>query len=140
MIKADTWDGGPLKGEWEVTTKIDGVRILKKGGKWVTRGEKGLFNLPDPATMPHDDYEVYVGNFTDTIWAVRTKDGRPIDKGYLYSLAPLDSRLVFAPDIKNPTAKLIKKLMNQCIADGNEGLVLRQGDKWRAVLLQSTVH
>lgn len=75
MIKAKPWNGKDLKGTWEVTIKIDGVRALWNGKQWMSRAGKPLYNIPLPLNsgpaLPAD-CEVYLGNFKDTIRAVRT--------------------------------------------------------------------
>jgi len=79
MIKAKNWSGKDLKGAWEVTIKIDGVRALLTEGVWLSRAGKPLYNLPEPDEDMAGDFEVYCGGFKETIERVRakTKD-RPI--------------------------------------------------------------
>jgi DNA ligase-1 len=130
MIKAKSWNGKDLKGVWECTIKVDGVRALWNADAncWLSRADKPLYNLP-----PFDgrvDCEVYCGDFKSTIQKVRakTKD-RPISPDQLFSLSPLDERLRL-PDLTDPTTDVILTLMRSQVAKGNEGLILRQGDKW----------
>lgn len=81
MIKATAWNGKDLKGTWEVTLKIDGVRALfvtgqdgdTRDGLWMSRACKPLYNLPPWSMGMPRDCEVYLGNFRDTIRATRTR-------------------------------------------------------------------
>lgn len=92
MIRAKDWDGKDLKGTWEVTLKIDGVRALWDidAGGWVSRAGKPLYNIPLPSFTPRpnmqpdaatpNDIEVYHHdsndqkvNFKNTIRATRSK-------------------------------------------------------------------
>ena len=102
MIKAGTWNGKDLKGTWEVTLKIDGVRALwttPDGGpsttlmpaQWMSRNGKPLCNIPPPPSVQYrdakpprptyTDVEVYLGpqygdqkaRFAATIRAVRSQ-------------------------------------------------------------------
>lgn len=135
MIKAKNWSGKDLKGVWNVTIKIDGVRALWNGKEWVSRNGKPLYNLPHQMLIPKvaNDVEVYCGGFKATIERVRakTKD-RPIEVDQLFSLDPIDRRLVL-PALTDPIAETIISLMNTVISQGFEGLVLRQGDTWLKV-------
>jgi DNA ligase-1 len=87
MIRAKPWNGKDLKGTWEVTIKIDGVRALWQpfsqihGGQWVSRNGKPLYNLPQWRPGMPTDCEVYLGpeygdqkaRFAATIRAVRSQ-------------------------------------------------------------------
>lgn len=120
MIKAKPWSGKDLKGDWQVTYKIDGVRALYiYGSGWVSRAMKPLYNMPFGPTLPgysqYDktakpgdvlwDCEVYCGTpgmssaqrFKRTIQMVRSKSDKygPILPSELYSLEPLDQRLEY---------------------------------------------
>lgn len=85
-IKAKDWNGKDLKGTWEVTLKIDGVRALYNPGfsakcvpGWYSRAGKPLFNIPAPPPGI-TDVEVYIHDrapdqkqcFKDSIRATRT--------------------------------------------------------------------
>lgn len=139
MILAKPWNGKDLKGDWEVTYKIDGVRALWTSEGWMSRANKKLFNIP----MPRDgrrDCEVYLGDFKKTIRAVRTKtlkaDTPKVFPCDLYSLDPLDFRLkatVLKESLGGVRAGLIRNWLLKALAKGYEGLVLRQGDKWLKV-------
>lgn len=140
MIKAKPWNGKDLKGVWEFTLKIDGVRALWTGEKWVSRAGKDLYNIPTPShcLKPASDegVEVYcskpgrssVENYKATIECVRQKKGtRPIRPDELYSLDPLDPRLIVGLRfLESPRAEHIRKVLEAVLSQGYEGLVLRQ--------------
>lgn len=121
-MKFKTWDGSDLKGLWEVSLKIDGVRAISKDGWNYSRDDKKLYNIPP---LPPGDYEVYLGSWEKTVSAVRTIQGcAPIKREYIYSLTPIDPRL-FLETVKDPAAKDITLMMNAAVMEGFEGLVLR---------------
>lgn len=125
MIKAKNWSGKDLKGVWQVTIKIDGVRALWNGTEWISRRGTPLYNLPRYSSGPVD-CEVYCGGFKETIERVRASTKpRPVHKHQMYGLHPLDGRLKLKV-LKDPTAAEITSLMNSVIEKGYEGLVLRQ--------------
>lgn len=123
-MKFKTWKGEDLKGLWAVSTKIDGVRAHRVNEGWVSRTGKKLYNLPDVSL---EVCEVYLGSFKETISAVKTHKGNLIPKEYLYSLNPIDSRLLkyIGEDLSKD---FILSLFNNTVKQGYEGLVLRQGD------------
>ena len=131
--KAKNWDGKDLKGPWEVTIKIDGVRALWDGEKYVSRNGKPLYNLPARWKGDPFDCEVYCGSFKETIEKTRaaTKD-RPIKPSEMFSLDPLDKRL-HSGVLLDPTSVEIRQRMEEVVAAGYEGLVLRQGSTWLKV-------
>lgn len=130
MIKPKLWKGNDLEGEWQVTLKVDGVRALfTPFSGYHSRAGKELHNIPFCGL---DDFEVFMGDWESTITAVRTKDSQEIPKNCLYSLDPIDKRLVLRWEW-SPTAEKIRELLIWAIRNGYEGLVLRQGDKWLKV-------
>lgn len=125
MLKPKAFKGKSLKGEWVVSYKYDGVRCLIKDGQALSRNNKPLYNLTGNAD---GDYEVFLGSLEESVSAVRTHNGAHIPADKLYSIDPIDDRL-YISTATNPTAEWIFALMNQVVAEGHEGLVLRQGDK-----------
>lgn len=130
IIKPKNWKGNDLKGEWQITVKLDGVRALIEGGTALSRNSKPLYNLEH---IPDGDYEVYLGSWEESVSAVRTREGSPVELGDLYSLYPIDERLILENSVDSPTADYINGLLEQQVHSGKEGLVLRQGDKWLKV-------
>lgn len=141
MIKAKAWRGKALKGDWELTLKIDGVRALWSSCGWLSRADKPLYNIPKREPGMPTDCEVFVGSFRDTIRATRTKHLKPdtprITKEHLYSLDPIDGRL-FRGTVNSPTAEYIRQQLRFANELGHEGLVLRQGEKWIKVKPEET--
>jgi len=129
MIKPKLWEGQDLKGVWEVTIKIDGVRALIKDGVVTSRNGKPLHNLNG---TPDGDYEIYCGDWESTITAVKTKGLGLVPPEHIYSIDPIDDRLRQL-SIIDPTAEHIDLLLLIVNADGHEGLVLRQGKNWLKV-------
>jgi DNA ligase-1 len=156
---ATSWNGNDLKGEWLFTLKIDGVRAFWRDGVgggppgWISRAGKPLYNI-NAMPMVHDaphcssqGVEVYCSepgrsskeNYKATIEKVRAKTKeRPVSGADLYVIEPLDGRLLLNQTVEmstltNPSAELISLILNKAVADGYEGLVLRQGSKWLKV-------
>lgn len=131
MNKPKLWTGGNLDGEWEVTLKLDGVRVIKKESGAFSRSDKPLYNVPD--TLPVGDYECFADSWENTVHLLRTQKGLPtIDERHFFSLDPICSALIHST-LSNPKASLITELMENVVASGLEGLVLRQGDRWLKV-------
>ena len=129
FIKALYWEGGNLKGTWQFTIKIDGVRAIRnKNGEVVSRDSKPLFHLD---SFEFNDAEIYYKNWESSVSLVRTQGETEvkITQDMVYNLDPIDSRLVLGV-FTDPTEDRILDLMNQCIRNGYEGLVMRQGDRW----------
>lgn len=129
FIRPKPWGGGDLKGVWEVTLKIDGVRMLRDDkGNPVSRANKPLYNL-DGVDKSIGDAEIYKDNWDASVSMVRTKvNGSPVPPEYVYSLHPLDPRLYLGA-YENPTAEFIQKVMEVYVSKGYEGLILRQGER-----------
>lgn len=123
-----TWDGTSLEGLWALSTKLDGVRMLRdEDGNPVSRAGKPLYNLEhiDKAIV---DAEIYCGSWERTITAVRTKDGAPVDPFNVYSLNPLDKRL-FIGEFVDLHFSEVWGFLDTIVNMGYEGLVAQQGDK-----------
>ena len=103
-----------------VTYKIDGVRAVYDNGSPTSRAGKMLYNLP---TMKDGHYEVFTGSFKDTIQKTRTHNLDTIPADQLYSLSPIDARLVVGTYIEL-SSDLALELMSQAQELGYEGLVI----------------
>jgi len=134
-IKATLWKGNDLKGNWEVTLKIDGVRAFVKDGIAVSRAGKLLHGL---SALEDGDYEIYCGDWEKTITAVRTVDADDIFPEEAYELGEFYDERLFVADTLDPGAEYIKEEMEVAIGNGYEGLVLRQGDRWLKVKPKET--
>ena len=142
-----------------VSYKIDGVQAILKDGKWLSRAGKPLYNLPlhtyskelyspDPIYIPEGRYEVFLGDWSKSVSAVRTvkphkiagqhDDGSTIwiapDKipfKALYRLDEVDGRL-FANNgydgrfryTKIDCPIWVETMMKRALRFGYEGLVL----------------
>lgn len=128
-IKPKLWKEKDLKGIWDFTLKIDGVRMLRADkGNPVSRSGKPLYNLGN-ISKKIKDAEVYRDNWESSISLCRTSvNGTDVPQEYIYSLHPLDERLVIGT-YENPTAEFIQKVMEVYVGRGYEGLVLRQGKR-----------
>lgn len=139
MIRCKQWGGQPLEGAWLVTRKLDGVRALRRlpGDRPLSRKGKALQNI---AHLRFRDAEVFLGSFRRTIVAVRTfiREVERVRQEHVFELDPPDRRLVVGR-ISDPTAEDVRRLCRQEVARGNEGVVLRQGDRWVKVVMRPTV-
>lgn len=137
-IKPTSWKGNDLKGTWEVSRKIDGARMLRDSdGNPISRNGKPLYNLEG---VPNEitDAEIFDTDWSTSMGLVRSSvNGSPVPLDKVYSLDPLDPRLVL-PKVLDPTAEEINKLLQQQVTKGDEGLILRQGDKWLRVKPKET--
>jgi hypothetical protein len=134
MIKAKMWSGSSLQGLWDVTVKLDGVRVLFTEEGPVSRKGKPLYNIPTDHNLT--DAEVFLGSFKDTISAVRSKSVKLVNLDNLYSLDPIDERLVLAKGIELTEDKI--KAYFESVKDTAEGLVLRQDSVWLKVKPEET--
>lgn len=148
MILAKTWKGDDLSGDWDFTIKIDGVRAIFHGswingkwhGKWISRAGKPLYNIPYPPPGV-TDAEIYCGTFKKTMETVKTKQPEKlihaVHPEYIYSLSPLDRRLIYQT-FTDPTSDFIHQKLLDVVTMGYEGLILRQGDVWLKVKTKET--
>lgn len=136
--KPTPWNGKDLKGTWEISRKIDGARMLRDSeGNPISRKGKPLYNLEKVPSWIKDA-EIYAGNWEASMSLVRTSvNGSPVPMSCVYSLVPLDPRL-FLTTVKDPTKEFIEDLMKEQVSKGDEGLILRQGDKWLKVKPEAT--
>lgn len=135
MIKCKLWNGKDLKGIWEVTRKLDGVRALRQGGKVVSRNGKPLYNLDH---LFFEDAEVFLGDWESSVSACRSIASKPISQQHVYSLSPLLDARLFICALENPSVESINTLLEAVLSKGDEGLVLRQDDKWLKVKPEET--
>jgi ATP-dependent DNA ligase len=138
MIKCKPWSGKDLKGEWEVTYKLDGVRAISDGKNITSRNGKPLYNLDHLAYMFTDAEVCIGGSFKSTIEVVRAKNKAiSIPWEAVYSLEPRDPRLLIGI-VRDPSVELIEKLFNEAVKTGYEGIVLKQNSKWLKVKAHET--
>lgn len=158
--KANSYTGQKLKGEVEVAYKIDGVRVLNRDQEIVTRNDKvppgldlfltegakhrirkygdceiyrhgknfhfisGNLNSFDPPAREITEQDIYPLDYKNTWTEPRDQD---IWREHAY-----DSRL-FKCTLQNPTPELIEQHLQDALAKGYEGLVLRTDKRWYRV-------
>jgi len=138
MNKPKLWNGKDLKGTWQVTLKIDGVRMLRdEDGNPVSRSGKPLYNLEN-IDKDITDAEVYDTDWKTSVSLVRTKHTTvKVLPDQVYTLDPLDLRLD-VEEVQDPSATAIRAWLETALAQNYEGLVLRQEDKWIKVKPKET--
>lgn len=130
------WDGSNIDGPALITIKLDGVRGIWDGTKWLSRAGKPLYNIPDANAIGH--YEIYVGSHKDTIVATRTQfpdvSTPKIEQIHLYQLWPeTDDRLYICQYGGTLTPEVVIDYRDAVIDAGDEGLVIRTSDVWYKV-------
>lgn len=131
---ATYWEEGTqLPGVWQVSLKIDGIRYIRnRHGVPCTR--QGTPALPKVAALmpPHmDDAELFRTNWS-TSMSLKAGTIECTAQDF-YELSPLDPRLLLIAET-GLTPEYIIQLRDWVLAQGHEGLVLRQGDKWVKVV------
>ena len=119
-MKFELYNNTDLKGIWDITIKIDGVRCHNTSQGKLSRKNKPLYNIPD---FNGEIAEIYCGDFKTSIEKTRT--------------FTRDNRL-YLTTIENPTKEQILELFNLARDKGFEGLVLRQDDKFIKVKSKET--
>lgn len=124
MITPKPYLGGDLTGSWLVTRKLDGIRMLRQKGTDipVSRANKPLYGLQD-VPVHIRDAEVFLGSWEETASVLKTKSSSSICDTNVYSLNPLDDRLIIGT-YEGLTEQCISNLLEQVVSQGDEGLVL----------------
>jgi hypothetical protein len=118
-MKIDNYDGRYFE-NCSISVKIDGVRAHCKNGVWKSRSGKPLYNLP---LMDDGIYEVFLGDFINTISAVRTKEGSMVSTEDLFRLDKIDERLQLVSNVSVSPSD-VKAWMAIVRKSGNEGLII----------------
>jgi DNA ligase-1 len=134
-LKVGVWNGEALQGPWQVSRKLDGVCvIITSTGNAISRAGKPLYNVPTDSLPWGTIYECYMGSWEKSVSAVRSQfsaDGKHpaslISRSRFFLLHPLDSRLFVETAVDVPPA-WVKRRLAEAIYNGDEGLVLQQGD------------
>lgn len=109
-----------------VTLKIDGIRAHNTPDGPVSRSNKPLYNLKMPKSI--QVAEIFAGTWEETVTAVRTIEGTPVPKEYIYSLSPkMDERLIVG-EYDRLTFKDVETIFRKYKKD-YEGLVLYSDGK-----------
>lgn len=134
VIKAKKWPEKDLTGIWEISYKIDGVRVIIENNKVLSRAGKELPGLQQAAQHLSGDFEFFLDDFKTTISVVRTHEERSwgeIKEGF-FTLSPADQRLLVGV-FDNPSRELINARFQEALQKGHEGLILKQKDLWYKV-------
>jgi len=136
-MKFKSWNNKDLKGVWEFSLKIDGVRCHNINGEFKSRKDKPLYNIP--STKEFEIAEIYCGDFKTTIENTRTfLTEKTILNDNIYILEPIIDPRLYLRTVTNPSKELIQDLFNHYHALGYEGLILKQGEKRLKVKNQET--
>lgn len=148
---ASTYTGQKLKGECSLSYKIDGVRILSRGFEFVTRNDKSPPGLRLAMTLEakakvkkYGDVEVYKGSFvaSNSPMQQHTPEIGCIDSQHIFPLDYTDDfhrehcydERLHVGTFVDPTRDLIRKLLQEALDLGYEGLVIRAANgKWYRV-------
>jgi len=146
--KATNYSGQKIKGPAVVSYKIDGVRILYREGKFVTRNNKVPPGLQTALTEEAKekvrrlrDCEIYRGDFFSSNSPLQQHNPEPgcIGEADIYSLAELDKRLyLYEVNEIIKDSPQIKEHLAMAVANGYEGLVIRTGTHWYRVKPEAT--
>lgn len=122
------WKDKDLKGAWQFTIKIDGVRMLRDiEGNPISRNGKPLYNLEH---IPEEIYdaEIFYGDWETSISHVRSSvtDVGPVTPEFVFSLFPTVDKRLDLGIYTNPTAQDINTALELVLSEGHEGLVLRE--------------
>lgn len=135
-IKATHHTESALKGWWDVSKKIDGVRAMRNAeGAVVSRNGKPLYNLNN---LKFRDAEIFRKDWATSVSLVRSKTPQIITQDDVYELSPTgyDDRLMTDIALKAPTYEQRIEVMQKFVDQGYEGIVLRSADctKWVKVV------
>lgn len=127
-MKFKTYTSGTLVGGWEITYKIDGVRLEFKDGRVYTKNGKELFHdFPD---LEDGYYELYLGTWEDSVSIIQTTTKKiKVEEDWLYRLSDDCDNRLFVDYVEHPTEEHLKHCLKEAVELGYEGLVLGQEDK-----------
>lgn len=131
--KVETYDGLSVYDVVDVYIKLDGVRAIRRDdGVVVSRDNKPLNNLDH---LKFKDAEIFLGDWSSSMSAVRTEAHVEIGQESVYELSDgiVDSRLYLCT-IHSPSPETLRSVMEHQVSLGNEGIVIRTGDKWLRVV------
>ena len=118
-----------LEGFWDISYKLDGVRVEVKDGRFFTKNGKEMFhNFPE---LDDGYYEMFLGSWNKSISVMNTTT-RTVDlepTAFFRLGEDVDYRLVCTTGIHNPKFEWLLKCLDLAIGYGYEGLVLYNKDK-----------
>ena len=124
------WRGEDLVGHYEMSYKIDGVNVTVKAGTPLSKAGKLFANvalfLEQGGWLDDGEYEFYRKDWSESVSLLKNSSrADEIKQSDFYSLYPeLDSRLKIGA-VVDPTGEYIKNRLQEAVAQGYEGLVLR---------------
>jgi hypothetical protein len=147
--KANSYTGQKIKGIVDVSYKIDGVRMLFRDGKFVTRNDKTPPGFDRAVSEDakekielFEDCELYNGSFFGTngplsqhepeIDVIGADDVYPLDYSVIGGDHHFDPRLTI-DRVENPSYDYVMGHLTKALELGYEGLVLRTQDRWYRV-------
>ena len=125
FVKARYWEGEQLKGYWKVYVKKDGVRVMRNAiNDPVSRAGKPLYNVHH---LEFKDAEVFSEDWSNSVSLVRSKTPQVVTQDMIYELTDgsVDPRLLMGT-VLHPDKLKLHSLMEMRLAQGDEGLIIRQ--------------
>lgn len=107
-----------------VTKKLDGIQCMFDEGRAVSRKGKPLYGIDPAWLVPGHIYEVFCGDFRSTVVATRTRNAPLIDRKCLYTIWPVDHRIMLGYENRLSPA-VVQDYMDKVLSQGHEGLVIR---------------
>lgn len=112
-----------MRGEWVLTKKLDGVKLIMRPDGAFSRAGKPLFNIPPG--LPCGEYEVFLDNWETSVSLVRTRNGAIVPSSCLYSLWDIrEGHELFIARLTNPRKYEIQAYFQAARDLKAEGLVL----------------
>lgn len=123
-----------MRGTWEVSIKIDGVRMFKRDGKALSRASIEYPNK-NLALLDFTDAEYFSGDWGKSMGDT-ARHNAVVNQDFVYNLDPLDYRLRTDYVLVNPTEEERYACMQKFVDQGYEGIVIRNRDngKWVKVV------
>lgn len=146
---AKSYTGQAIKGKCTIAYKIDGVRILERGSKFLTRNNKVSPGFDQAVSEEAKqkirdtggDAEIYLGNFHASNGPLQQHEPEVdcVQPTHVYPLSAgnMDQRL-FISNFEDPSPALIAGLLEDAVAKGYEGLVIRNAKHWYRVKPSAT--
>ena len=128
-VKATHHNDKVLKGTWEVTYKIDGVRAIRAvDGSVSSRNSKPLYNCDN---LQFTDAEIFRKDWETSVSLVRTQSYKLVTQADVYQLkdGELDARLIPGRYLDDSTEEERNAEMERAVGLGYEGIVLRQKNR-----------
>lgn len=128
----DDMDLGTLP--WDISLKVDGVRVIQNTatGQVTTRGGEPVLPVIRDAMLasPYNDCELFAGDWSKSISVLRGT--LPFNPAMLYGITPCDPRISMGKVAL--TQQNVKAVLNTVLAAGHEGIVLKRGTSWLKVV------